>query len=61
MNNINNCQIASQIRSMLSPSSSDSAPGVLVVLGEELFIFMKLESTDNYFRGAGEQAHKFWD
>ena len=34
-------------------------PGVLVILGEGLFIFRELGSTANYFRGAGEQAHTF--
>ena len=30
-------------------------------LGEWLFIFRELGSTDNYFRGAREQAHNFGD
>ena len=34
-------------------------PGVLGIWGEWLFIFRDLESTGNYFRGAGEQAHSF--
>ena len=36
-------------------------PGVLGIWGEGLFIFRELGSTANYFRGAGEQAHTFWD
>ena len=36
-------------------------PRVLGILGEWLFIFRDLESTGYYFRGAGEQAHSFWD
>ena len=36
-------------------------PGVLGIWGEELFIFRALGSTDNYFLGAGEQVHGFWD
>ena len=36
-------------------------PGVLGILGEGLFIFRELGSTAYYFRGAGEQAHTFWD
>ena len=35
--------------------------GVLGIWGEWLFIFRDLGSTDNYFRGAGEQAHSFGD
>ena len=31
------------------------------ILGEWLFLFMELESTGNYFRGSGEQAHSFGD
>ena len=36
-------------------------PGVLGIWGEWLFIFRDLGSTGYYFRGAGEQAHSFWD
>ena len=39
--------------------SNLGAPGVLGILGGGLFIFRKLGSTANYFRGAGEQAHIF--
>ena len=35
--------------------------GVLGIWGEWLFIFRKLWSTGNYFRGAREQAHNFGD
>ena len=35
--------------------------GVLGIWGEWLFIFRKLWSTCNYFRGAREQAHNFGD
>ena len=38
---------------------TSGAPGVLVIWGERLFIFMELGSTGNYFRGAREQAHNF--
>ena len=37
------------------------APGVWGILGEWLFIFRELGSTGNYFRGAREHAHNFWD
>ena len=40
---------------------SRGAPGVLGIWGEWLFIFRELGSTGNYFRGAREQAHSFWD
>ena len=33
----------------------------LGIWGEWLFIFRELGSTGNYFRGAREQAHNFWD
>ena len=36
-------------------------PGVLGIWGEWPFIFRDLRRTDNYFRGAGEQAHSFGD
>ena len=36
-------------------------PGVLGIWGEWLFIFRDLGSIDNYFWGAGEQAHSFGD
>ena len=36
-------------------------PGVFGIWGEGLFIFSELGSTANYLRGAGEQAHTFWD
>ena len=39
----------------------NGAPGVLGIWGEGLFIFREMGSTANYFRGAGEQAHTFWD
>ena len=41
--------------------TSQGPPGVLGILGEWLFIFRELGSTDNYFRGAREQAHNFGD
>ena len=34
-------------------------PRVFGDLGEWLFIFRELGSTENYFQGSGEQAHKF--
>ena len=34
-------------------------PRILGVLGRGLFIFRELGSTDNYFRGAWEEAHAF--
>ena len=34
-------------------------PGVLESWGEGLFIYRELGSTNNYFRGAGEQALTF--
>ena len=37
------------------------SPGVLGIWGEWLFIFRELGSTGNYFRGAREQVHNFWD
>ena len=36
-------------------------PGVLGIWGEWLFIFRELGSTDNYLRGAREQANNFGD
>ena len=36
-------------------------PGVFGIWGKWLIIFRDLGSTDNYFRGAGEQAHSFGD
>ena len=36
-------------------------PGVLGIWGEWLFIFTKLGSHGNCFRGAREQAHNFGD
>ena len=42
-------------------SSIGGPPGVLGIWGEWLFIFRELGSTGNYFRGAREQAHNFWD
>ena len=36
-------------------------PRGLGIWGEGLFIFRELGSTDNYFQGAGEQAHGFMD
>ena len=36
-------------------------PAVLGISREWLFIFRELGSTENYFRGAGEQAHTFGD
>ena len=36
-------------------------PGILGIWGELLFIFRELGSTGNYFKGAREQAHNFWD
>ena len=40
---------------------SKGPPGVFGIWGEWLFIFRKLGSTGNYFRGAREQAHNFGD
>ena len=36
-------------------------PGVWGIRGEGLFIFRELGSTNNYFKGAGEQAYTFGD
>ena len=36
-----------------------AVPGVLGSWGEWLFIFWELESTSNYFQGAGEHALNF--
>ena len=46
---------------MVHSSTASGPPGVLGIWGERLFIFRKLGSTANYFRGAGEQAHTFGD
>ena len=36
-------------------------PGFFGIWGKWLIIFRDLGSTDNYFRGAGEQSHSFGD
>ena len=48
-------------RIWLSYKISGAPPRVLGIWGEGLFIFRELGSTDNYFRGAGEQAYTFGD
>ena len=46
---------------LLDSGVLNGIPAVWGSWGEERFIFKELESTANYFRGAGEQAHTFGD
>ena len=48
-----------QFRSVFTKMGNFGPPGVSGIWVEGLFILRELGSTCNYFRGGGEQAHRF--